>query len=269
MFNKKVFYINSRNRTAGTDANFTYSIDMKGFSRPPTHCVVLQANIPKSFYIVQGGQNTFTLTEEGGANSATVTIPVGNYSRLSFRTTLQTLLNTTSPNGYTYAVTTPTTSSAADTGKFTFTCTGHTLESGFVFTSDSNVFELMGFDIGSTNAFVGGSLVSSNVIKLSKEDTMLIHSDLVSGMSSDILQEIYTVESNDFSNIVFQNFAPELYEKQITNSSTSNTFQFFITNEDGQYIDLNGLNWSLTLCCYTKDNTNSIFRDYMRYNLTQ
>ena len=268
MFNKQVFYINSRNRTAGSDADFTYKIDMKGFSKAPTHAVVLQCNIPKSFYIVQDGQNTFTLSEEGGANTATVTIPVGNYSRLSFRTTLSTLLNTSSPNGYAYTVTVPTSASAADTGKFTFTCVGHTLESGFTFGSSDNIFELMGFDSGTSNAFVGGTLVSSNVIKLSKEDTIYIHSDIVSGLSNDILQEVYSVDANDFSNIVFQNFAPDLYEKQITTSTASNTFRFYITNEDGGSIDLNGINWTLTLCVYTKDNTNSIFKDYMRYNLT-
>jgi hypothetical protein len=262
-FTKQVYHINSRNRLTGTDSDFTYAIDLKNFD--PSHCVVLQANIPKSFYIVQDGYNTFTLTEEGGANSATVTIPVGNYSRLSFRTALQTLLNTSSPNGYTYAVTTPTTSSASDTGKFTFTCVGHTLESGFTFAANNNIFELMGFDAGSANAFVGGSLVSTNVIKLSKEDTIYIRTDLVGGLSGGILQEIYSVDSNDFSNIVFQQFAHEYYEKEI-NTSNSNAFRFYLTNEDGGRLDLNGLNWNLTLCCYKKDNSLDAIRQYMKYS---
>ena len=202
--NKKVFYVNSRNRTTGTNSDFTFLLDMKGFE--PTHCVVLQANIPKSYYIIQDGANTFTLTEEGV--DATATIPPGNYNRTNFRVVISSLLNSTSPNGYTYTMTYPNTATGGDTGKYTYTCVGHTLQPSFAFSSDSNVYETLGFDVGTTT-FSGGSLTSSNVIKLTHEDSVFIHSDMVGGLSNNILQEIFAADSPDFSNIVFENTVRE------------------------------------------------------------
>ena len=257
---KKLYYINSRNRIGGTDESFSYEINMKTFE--PTHCLVLQANIPKSFFIVQDGENTFTLTEED-VNSVVITVPPGNYSRISFKTAVQSLLNLNSPGAYTYTITTPN-SSTGDNGKYTFTCAGHTLETKIIMASDNNLYELFGFDIGSTNTFTSGTLESSNVIKMSKEDSVFIHSDIVADGS--ILQEVYAVENSDFSNIVFQQFAPEYYIKPLK-SNQSNVFTFYLTNEDGDSLNLNGLNWNMTLCLFRKDNTNDILKDYLRLSL--
>lgn len=262
--NKKIFYINSRNRLSGSDSDFQYVIDLSNFE--PTHCVALQVNIPKSYYVVQDGKNTFVMTEEN-VNAVTVPIPAGNYNRTNFRVVISTLLNSYSPNGYTYTVTYPNTASGTDTGKYTFLCVGHTLEPSFTFEDSSNIYETMGFDVGTT-AFVSGSLTSTNVIKLTVEDSIFIHSDLVAGFSGSILQEIFAADSSDFSNIVFENYAPTLYEKKMQGSS-NNTYRFWILNENGQPINLNGLNWSMTLVCYQKDNLPDLQRGYIKWKLAQ
>ena len=106
-------------------------------------------------------------------------------------------------------------------------------------------------------------LTSTNVVKLTKEDSIFIHCDIVGGLSNDILQEIYSVDSSDYSNIVFHNHAIEHYEKEMT-SKTNNVFQFYIMNEDGEKLDLNGLNWSMTLCCFKKDDTNEFMKKYLK-----
>ena len=262
-FQQKIFYINSRNRLSGTDSDFTYSIDLKNFS--PDSCLVLQCNLPKSFFIVQENENTITLTEED-VNTVEITIPAGNYNRINFKTVLQSLLNLNSPNGYTYTITTPNNASSGDDGKYSFTCAGYTLESKIIMASDNNMFELMGFDRGSTNTFSSGVLKSSNVIKMTKEDTVFIHSDIVGGLSNGILQEIYSVDSSDFSNIIFHQFAPDFYTKPMR-TNNSNVFNFYLTNEDGEKLNLNGLNWSLTLVCFKKDNSLEAVKEYMKYNL--
>ena len=47
-------YINSRERIAGTDENFTYNIQFPdGFDF--THVVCLNVLIPKSYYLIQNG----------------------------------------------------------------------------------------------------------------------------------------------------------------------------------------------------------------------
>jgi hypothetical protein len=263
MDTKKLFYVNSRNRTNGTDSDFTYNFDFGNLQ--PTHVVLLQCNIPKSYYVVRSGQNTFTLTEEN-TDSVVISITPGNYNRTTFKQTVNSLLTSNSPNGYTYTITVPS-GIGGDSGKYTYTCVGHTLQTKFITASDNNIFELLGFDEGSTNTFVAGSLTSTNVTKLTKEDTIFIHSDLVGGHNNNVLQEIYSVENSDYSNIVFQNFATDFYEKQII-SNGSNNYRFQLQNEDGEHIDINGLNWNMTLCFYLKDNTSDMFRQYMKYNMS-
>jgi hypothetical protein len=264
-FTRQLYYINSRNRLSGTDSDFTYAIDLRNFT--PSHCVVLSCNIPKSFFVVQEGQNTLTLTEED-VNTATITIPAGNYNRSNLKSVLQTLLTTNSPNAYTYVISVPNSASSGDTGKYTFSCVGHTLQPKLTFSSDNNLYELLGFDSGSTNSFSAGSLVSSNVVKLTKEDSIFIHSDIVGGISGDILQEIYSVDSPDFSNIIFHNHATDHYEQEM-NGTTNNIFRFYLTNEDGIKLELNGLNWSMTLSCYKKDDSSDFLKQYLKYSLSK
>ena len=114
-------FVNSRNRESGTDENFTYNIQFPtgvNFDR----VVVLNALIPKSYYLIQEGshENTFQLTEDG--TTVTITVPVGSYLLSAFKTTIATLLSNASPNGLTYTLTYPSLA-GPDTGKWTFTQT--------------------------------------------------------------------------------------------------------------------------------------------------
>ena len=115
--NGTIYYVNSANRLSGNDSDFLYQI----LQPPNTHydrCVVLQTSIPKSYYIVQTNEY-FDLQES--SLTVNIIVPIGNYTRKSFSTVLQSLLNTNSPNGYTYAITYPTGATSADTGLYTFT----------------------------------------------------------------------------------------------------------------------------------------------------
>ena len=84
---KKLFYIDSRNRLSGTDSNFTYYLDL-GNNKFDNVCL-LQGNFPKSYYLIQDGQNTFTLSEDG--DSVEITVPIGNYNRTSIKNKIQSL----------------------------------------------------------------------------------------------------------------------------------------------------------------------------------
>jgi hypothetical protein len=215
--------------------------------------------------MVQANQNTFTLSENGV--ETTITIDIGNYNRLNFKSTLQTLLTNNSSQSYVYAVSIPS-SSVADNGKYTFTVSNNsTIQPSFIFSSTNNIYELMGFERGSTNVFTANTLESTNVIKLQKEDTIYINSDLVGGNHNNILQEIYSHNAADYDNIVFVNNNVELYSKHI-NGSNNNVYRFSLTNEDDIHIDLNGQNWTMTLCCFTKDKTNDNINQYIKHRIT-
>ena len=242
----RIFYVNSRNRVTGVDGDFTYAIDLKSFD--PTHAVILQAYIPKSYYLIADGKNTFELEE--GKDVATVTIDPGSYSRSAFKSQLQTRLNQASPNGWAYNISNPTTSEA-ETGKFTFAVSGNGGTQP-AFNVGEHLWEQLGFDRGTTNEFNADALTSKNVINLQSEQTLFIHSDLIQDGDA-VLQEIYSSNSLNFSGISFQNPAPDMYAKKIS-SSDSDIYRFYLTDENTNPINLNGLNIVFTLLIYTPVN---------------
>jgi hypothetical protein len=92
--------INSQNRVSGTDGNFFYNINLPtNEGHKYNRVVVTECSIPKSYYMVQAGFNTFILRE--GASSVTVTITPGNYTLQAFNTNIAALINAASPTHWT------------------------------------------------------------------------------------------------------------------------------------------------------------------------
>jgi hypothetical protein len=260
---KRFFYINSKNRLSGTDSNFSFNLEIPQ-NQDYDKVVVLQASIPKSYFLVESGYNTFQLQEDTSA--VTITIPVGSYTRRSFQTTLQQKLRSYSPHGYVYTVSYPNTSQDADTGKFTYSVTGNGLiQPKFIFTTNLN--EQLGFDRNSTNSFVANTLDSQNVIKLQAEDTLYLHSDLVANGTDNVLQEIFANSNPSYSSINFLNPCPNEYSKQITNSNGA-TYNFYLTSEDPtEVIDLNGQNLQIVLMMYKENNIFNTIKDFIKYSV--
>jgi hypothetical protein len=261
----KLFYINSRDRVSGTDSDFLFQFQMPPDVKFNKVCV-LQASIPKSYYLIQANES-FTLTE--GLNSANIVIPVGNYTRKSFSSTVQGLLNNSSPHGYTYTMTYPTSSLLPDTGKFTYTVSGNGgVQPIFTFVTSNDVWDHLGFANGSTNTFVANSLVSTQVINLQKESTLYIHSDIANNGSDNILQEVFSTQSADYSSIVFQQYNIEGYSKDIVGNS-NNVYRFYLTDENSTGIDLNGQNFNFTLLMYKKNNVYDMIKQFLKVETLQ
>lgn len=251
-------FVNSRNRESGTDENFTYNIQFpQGFEF--THVVCLNALIPKSYYLIQEGLNTFQLQED--LTVVTITVPVGSYLLKAFQTVIGALLTNASPNGLTYTLSYPPLS-GPDTGKWTYTQTNGAIVSSIIVTY--HFFEPFGFLPESTNTFSGTTLISSCVIKLQSEDRLLIHSNIVNnpGMD-DILVSINSSTSINYSSITYVCPAPEFYSR-ILSSANNSTYSFSLSDEDGHLIQLNGLNMNFTLLLYKKDPIFDQIRAFMK-----
>jgi hypothetical protein len=259
---KTIFIINSSNRSTGTHSSFSYLLDIPR-EKAPNKVVVLSCLIPKSFYTVQTGENTFTLSENSVIN--TVTLPIGSYSRRSFQTQLEIALN--AAGAYTYVVSYPTTTTQADTAKWTITVTGNGgIQPIFIFSGD-DLYEKLGFNRDSSNAFTGGSITSVNCIKIQAEDACFIHSDICSNNVDNILQDIYAAAGNAaFSNIYYQCTDAQANSRDIT-INTSNMYNFYLTNEDGEAIDLNGQNMIITLMVYKENDIYNVIKDFIKYQL--
>eukprot|EP01133_Synstelium_polycarpum_P018159 gene18159-21717_t len=235
--NKKLYYINSKSRpkTSTSTSHFTFTLDDDSQNNHD-RVVVLQAIIPKSFYTVRRNLNTFTLVETTDTSSidTTITIPFGNYSR---------------------SVQWPT-SKQPNLGKFTFTCSGGG-EDMISFVFGNSLFRHLGFNHDSTNEFqkdpITGfmTLQSTNVINLQSDNVLYIRSNICTNGSDDVLQEIYSASgSPDYSNIHWINPDPESYCKKLT-SNKQNSFTLYLTDQDGNVVNLNGVDLNITLISAT------------------
>lgn len=261
MISKRLFYVDSHERVSGSHSDFSFVLE---FQDDYDHAVVLQVNIPKSYYIVRNGLNTFILQE--GLSSVVITLPFGNYTRSSFKTQLQNSLNASSPNGWTYLVTIPNSAITADTGYYYYSVSGNTSQPSFIL--NEGLYEQLGFEPNSTNTFTSNNLVSQNVVKFQAEDNLFIHSDLCSNGTDDILQEIYGVDNATFSNIIYQCQDVEAYSKPIT-TNRNNVYHFYLTDEDSKPIDLNGQNITFTLLLFKKQNVLTLLDKVLKLYLLQ
>ena len=210
--------IDSSQALSGTTSNFQYQINIPRGNEYDRVCV-LQAIIPKSYYLVNAPYNTITLSENGV--QTTVTITPGNYNVKSWTTLIAALLTAASSQGWTYTITFPNAITQVDTGLFTYTVSGNgSLQPQIIFPSTSLVYEQFGFSASSTNVFVANNLTSVNVVKFQVEDVIFIHSDISYNndqtSKNDVLQEIYASSTPNFSNIIYQNSgAIEAYSKKL------------------------------------------------------
>ncbi len=235
-------YINSRNRVSGTNSSFAVNIDLPTQTEF-THVSCLSASIPRSYYLVQAGYNTFTLRELG--QNITITIPVGNYSRTSFRVALKALLDAASTHAWTYTISVPSAGSTADTGKYTYSVTGNGVnQPSFVLTE--NLYEQLGFEKNSTNTFAANTIVSVNVTTFLLEYTLYIHSSVCEAEQNNVLVNIFTGSTQDLGVIEYR--ANDIFTSMVKFAKTKdNVFNFSLTDEDGYVMDTNGLNINLAL----------------------
>lgn len=264
-----IYIIDSSKRVHGTDANFTYKIELprdKEYNR----VVVLQALIPKSYYLVTAPYNTFTLVENGV--ETVITLPEGNYNVISFIQVVGSLLSTNSPNGWVYSLQYNDALVTVETGKFKYIVSGNGgLQPALKFTTF--LYEQFGFSRNSINIFESDELMSTGMIKFQNEDVILIHSDISYNNDqsefNDVLQEIYASSTPPLSNIVYQNSGNiEGYSKQLL-SKDKTVFRFTLTDENNRELNLNNLNCVFTILVYKKDNINDLIRAFFARTVLQ
>lgn len=255
----QIFYVSSEDRIDGNSSNFSYNFKITN-DKEYDHCAILAASIPKSYYLIDENNDQFNLVENG-VNVA-LTIPHGNYTLTAWKSMLQTLLTSNSPNGWTYTTSFPSTNTT-NTGKMTFTVSGNGgIQPQFIFSE--HVFDQMGFNPG-TYTFAGNSLTSENVINLQLVNAIFIHSDIVNNKDDNILQDVYS-NTSDYSNITYQ--ATELlsYAKKLSNK-TSWTARFYLTDVESNPINLNGLNWNFTIIFFKKNNIFDMIRNFIKLSI--
>ena len=246
---KSFIYVNSLYRTSGTSNAF--SIDLSGQLNQPNNydsITLLSASIPKSYYLIDSTNNTFSVTETGGNGTKTITIPVGNYSLSQMITTLNTKLAiAVSSLAFVYTAT-----ASSQTGKITFTQSTGASASTFTFTSASP-YSVLGFTIGSsplTGTAGSFSITSTNVVNFQITNSIQIMCDVV---DRGVLSVIIPNES-DFSTILYNEQNPSLASRTLVNQNTHTFFFSLLNGQTGKQLDLNGLDVQFTLVVFKANN---------------
>ncbi len=71
---------------------------------------------------------------------------------------------------------------------------------------------------------------------------------------------------NNYSNVIWTCPDVEAYSKKMVNSK-NNIYNFYLTDEDGVEIDLNGQNIVFTLMLFKKDNINDLVKQFLKVSL--
>lgn len=258
---KQIIYVSSLNRTSGISNDFLYSFTIDQ-NAPYDHIGVLAASIPKSYYLIDDYNDTFTLSESGV--QVVISIPHGNYTLTAWKNILANRITIGSPHGWIYSVSSSLNNSV-NTGYLTFTVTGNGgIQPIFIF--GEALYVQMGFD-QSIYHFVANSLTSINVINLQLINALLIHCDLCDNRSDSVLQDIYS-NTADYSYITYQSTELLSYAKPLTIKNNW-VCRFYLTDNENNPINLNGLEWNMTVIFFKKNDIFNMIKNFIKLSILQ
>lgn len=241
---QKIISLNGKLKTSGTASSPTIIVDMPVYNNF-NRCSVIDCEVPKSYYMLDTTNNSFSLQEVTGSVDQPVTLKNGSYGVNALTTELTTKLNAasvTGGNSYTYVV-----SFNSDLGIFTFTNNG-VGEFSFTTTGNADVSRYLGL-IEGVRASVANSLVSTEVINLQRYDALFITSNFITNNNDQVLCELWPEKTLDFDSIRLEPNEMDKQSLSIINNSV-NTITLNVIDTSNNLIDLNGRDIKLKLLCW-------------------
>lgn len=243
---RTIVYINSKDRTRGGTSDFV--LNMMPWIPNSRLYRVKTISVPFSWYVFRAGQNVFSLNSSVDG-PITVTIPPGNYTTATLKTTLEALIN------------------PLITGNITITFNSTTQKMELV-PSGGTQIEMNGGNLaaGTANEMLGFTsqqpltslLIGNNVFNLSGDQAIYLHSDRLRDENSlstvenplnnteltytSILHRV-PVDVNSGSLIVDKWGSPWL--EYPNNKITQLDFQ--LRHQDGSFVNLNGQDYTFVL----------------------
>lgn len=215
--------------------------------------------IPKTFYDIDSNNNVFQIIEDDGVTQTTITITIdeGNYTITELLTELETQLdtNTVEANDYTLSYDTIT-------NKITISCVFGTATSVIIDTiaNGSTLNNPLGFSRSSPTLIdsqitlsTGVDEIASYSVDLDSKSYIMIESNITSKNCYDKnsqkhLGGIIPVNVDRNEKIFFGN--ADGYKILINGKQPLSSLQLKLKDENGNSLDLNGTDWSTTLCIY-------------------
>ena len=248
-------YLNSKTATQYLDNNvadciFTIPNIEIDILKEDVYVAVRNAVLPYSWYVVNSTNNKLDLTIDG--TSYSISIPLGNYNVNTLLTQLKSLIDTLhtqhSISG-TFSIT-----YLAKTNKYYFF---HSAKS-FSFRSTSTCLELLGFKDGQTyiasalpfqtvkhelTSTIGINLFVVRAVYVNSNNFILQNINSSTPSNAGILASI-SVTGNPNSIIHYENTTAK---HKIHTLNNINNLHIKLTDQDGDLLELNSINWSMTL----------------------
>ena len=237
---QKVFSIDSSQKLNSneTGSNFTVKLSVpqrNAFNK--ASC--LTCEMPKTYWMIDDDNDSFTLLEATGGAAVSVEIPQGTYTITEFLAQMKIELDDASPNSEVYTLTIDSKTSLVRitnaTGLFSLT-----LNESF------QKYLGMPASFGPSASYRG-----SNVVNLQRHDVLYVKCNQISNANDNVLVELYP--SNVPYNNIIQYNAPDTYTNSVTmNDNTSQIFQFTVEDKNGNIVDFNGGKLRLIMSCWNE-----------------
>ena len=261
------YNITSKSRISGTTDNFNIEISIPSdIINKINYVSITNISVPKSFYQIEAGYNNFSLYEDNIL--ITIVLPPGNYSKQQLLFYLGNQMSFQSLNNVVYTIIDD--QILYDTGKIRIQADKPLVIKKLLFTKN-DIYQYLGFNYDKEYTFTN-NLISENIINLNSEDVLLLHSNICSSnnndqlVGSDVLCSIYTSGQKNYSYII------KSYD-MIFNMKPfikNNKYNFYLTNEYNQTIDLNGIDFNFVLNIFTYTPNNNFYKkvnDIINYSL--
>lgn len=234
--------VDSKNRISGKTSNFVIQTGIVQTDAVCDRIALKQITIPKSWYDVPNGLNTFKL--KVGASESVMSIPYGNYTIVTLDTAIKKMFTDASLNiSFVYS---PLLNK--------FQCNNNT---GAViqFEFERGMAHVMGFEKGSkfaTNSYGPGAFETPNCIFLSTVTKLYLQTSMCD--TSDFLQEIIVCPLYPGAAMIFYENGNYDVNSRTYTGAMHTSHNFRLLDSYGQVVDLNGIDLTFTLVIYKRNN---------------
>ncbi len=217
------------------------------------HTVAIQsAEIPASYYNVNTSNNVTSITRGGGAGTIVITMPAGNYDANTYLATFKTLYET-AVNNIVLNI-----SFSSITGKYSIQETGSAQQVITFNATPSTSFDIWGlgsvditFPPFSAQAVPSAFPALANFLGVTK---FKILSNSLAGdnfdsnkLTTTTLIDTISASASDFGLTIYNSLGRESFVK----AKRIDDIDIQVLDQDNNFIDFNGINWTLTLLLNT------------------
>jgi hypothetical protein len=223
---------NYRESSSPSSSNFQYQLYLPR-NMNYQKVSVLRCSFPKTYYMIDSTNNSFTLTDSGGP--FTITLDADrNYTSSQLATELKTKMDAASADTYTISL-------DGNNGKWTFA--NGTGDFTMDLSGNDDLAKYLGLSAGA-NVSTASSLTSTNVANLQRYETIQLHSSICRNGLNDVLAYLNPRDTADFDVL---NFDPDFKEPRLIHNPETNLHNFSLTDSLGRAINLNGGTVQLSL----------------------